>query len=206
MADARHALPVLDGEGRAVHPLRRRRRHSHLHRSGLADAAQRDRPTGGMDAHRQRRRSIQARWQGKERLCLFDAARLFRIPAIPESVKKRWRDVAIRGAPFTAEEKQGLLRYCRTDVDLTVRVLMACGTRRAFPIRARSAGANARAFSRRRRPLLCDRHPAVHAGGEAVDSPCRQSAPRPHRKQGQHLPGLPFGRVVQPSDVRPIPA
>ena len=52
-------------------------------------------------------------------------ARAFRVPAIPESVKKQWRDVAIRGAPFTEEEKQGLLRYCRTDVDLTARVLTA---------------------------------------------------------------------------------
>ena len=61
----------------------------------------------------------------KKGYSLLDAARTFRIPAIPDSAKKHWRDVAIRGAPFTEEEKQGLLHYCRTDVDLTVRVLMA---------------------------------------------------------------------------------
>ena len=56
---------------------------------------------------------------------LLDAARTLRVPAIPESAKKHWRDVAIRGAPFSEEERQGLLHYCRRDVDLTVRVLVA---------------------------------------------------------------------------------
>jgi DNA polymerase-1 len=60
----------------------------------------------------------------KKGYALLDAARAFHLPAIPDSVKKRWRDVAIRGAPFTEEDKQGLLHYCKTDVDLTVRVLM----------------------------------------------------------------------------------
>ena len=61
----------------------------------------------------------------KKGYSLLDAARMFHLPAIPDSAKKYWRDIAIRGAPFTEEEKQGLLRYCRADVDLTVRVLMA---------------------------------------------------------------------------------
>ena len=61
----------------------------------------------------------------KKGYSLLDAARTFRVPAIPESAKKHWRDVAIRGAPFTEEERRGLLHYCRTDVDLTVRVLVA---------------------------------------------------------------------------------
>jgi DNA polymerase I len=57
---------------------------------------------------------------------LLDAARAFHLPAIPQGIKKHWRDIAIRGAPFTAEEKAGLVRYCRdADVDLTVRVLAA---------------------------------------------------------------------------------
>jgi DNA polymerase I len=56
---------------------------------------------------------------------LLDAARTFHVPAIPESTKKHWRDVAIRGAPITREERRGLLHYCRMDVDLTVRVLVA---------------------------------------------------------------------------------
>jgi DNA polymerase-1 len=61
----------------------------------------------------------------KKGYSLLDAARTFRVAAIPESAKRHWRDVAIRGAPFTEEEERGLLHYCRTDVDLTVRVLMA---------------------------------------------------------------------------------
>jgi hypothetical protein len=55
---------------------------------------------------------------------LLDAARAFRVPAIPDSVKKYWRDIAIRGGPFTQEEKTGLVRYCRSDVDCTVRILL----------------------------------------------------------------------------------
>jgi hypothetical protein len=60
----------------------------------------------------------------KKGYSLLDAARAYRVPAIPESVKKHWRDIAIRGGPFTAEEKAGLLRYCRGDVDCTARVLL----------------------------------------------------------------------------------
>jgi hypothetical protein len=63
---------------------------------------------------------------GKEKkgYSLLDAARTFHVPAIPDSVKKYWRDIAIRGGPFTEEEKTGLIRYCRSDVDCTVRVLL----------------------------------------------------------------------------------
>jgi DNA polymerase I len=63
--------------------------------------------------------------RNKKGYSLLDAARTYRVPASPETVKKHWRDVAIRGAPFTEEERWGLLHYCRTDVDLTVRVLVA---------------------------------------------------------------------------------
>jgi DNA polymerase-1 len=61
----------------------------------------------------------------KKGYSLLDAARTYRVPATSEGNKKYWRDVAIRGGPFTREEQQGLLRYCRTDVDLTARVLVA---------------------------------------------------------------------------------
>ena len=61
----------------------------------------------------------------KKGYSLLDAARTYRIPAIPDSAKKHWRDIAIRGGPFTEEERRGLLHYCRRDVDLTARVLMA---------------------------------------------------------------------------------
>jgi hypothetical protein len=55
---------------------------------------------------------------------LLDAARALRVKAVPDSVKKYWRSIAIRGPPFTEEEKIGLIRYCRGDVDCTVRVLL----------------------------------------------------------------------------------
>jgi DNA polymerase I-like protein with 3'-5' exonuclease and polymerase domains len=60
----------------------------------------------------------------KKGYSLLDAARTFRVEAVPDTVKKYWRDIAIRGAPFTEEEKTGLIRYCRSDVDCTVRVLL----------------------------------------------------------------------------------
>lgn len=61
----------------------------------------------------------------KKGYSLLDAARAFRVKAIPDSAKKQWRELAIRGGPFAEAEKVGLLRYCRADVDVTARVLLA---------------------------------------------------------------------------------
>src|SRR4030095_16467851 len=38
----------------------------------------------------------------------------FGIPCIAEQEKELWREIAIRGGPFTEMEKVGLLKYCAT--------------------------------------------------------------------------------------------
>jgi hypothetical protein len=60
----------------------------------------------------------------KKGYSLLDAARLFGVPAIPEAQKKYWQGIAKDGGPFTPDNRVGLIRYCRSDVDLTTRVLM----------------------------------------------------------------------------------
>src|SRR4030095_9985824 len=49
----------------------------------------------------------------------------FGIPSIAEQEKERWREVAIRGAPFSPEERSGLLEYCASDVLPLPRLLNA---------------------------------------------------------------------------------
>jgi DNA polymerase I len=44
------------------------------------------------------------------------------LPHLPRALKDACRDLAIRGGPFTEEERQVLILYCRTDVDLTARL------------------------------------------------------------------------------------
>lgn len=53
---------------------------------------------------------------------LFEGADAFHIPHVPQSWKAAFRDLAIRGAPFTEEERAGLIRYCRSDVDVTAKL------------------------------------------------------------------------------------
>jgi DNA polymerase-1 len=48
---------------------------------------------------------------------LLSALAYFGIDSIDHCTKTYWRDVAIRGGPFTEEERKGLLAYCQTDVD-----------------------------------------------------------------------------------------
>jgi DNA polymerase I-like protein with 3'-5' exonuclease and polymerase domains len=48
---------------------------------------------------------------------LLAALAYFGIDSIDHCTKTYWRDVAIRGGPFTSEERDGLLAYCQTDVD-----------------------------------------------------------------------------------------
>lgn len=53
---------------------------------------------------------------------LLSALESFGIPHIPEADKQEWRNLAIRGAPFTEEEMTGLLRYCQSDVQATAQL------------------------------------------------------------------------------------
>jgi DNA polymerase I-like protein with 3'-5' exonuclease and polymerase domains len=50
-----------------------------------------------------------------EKRGLLQALRYHGLPAMEETEKKRWQDLAMRGGPFTAEERDGLLQYCMED-------------------------------------------------------------------------------------------
>lgn len=54
---------------------------------------------------------------------LLNALAYFGIVGIDAEEKTYWRDIAIRGGPFTAEERAGLLDYCETDVLALERLL-----------------------------------------------------------------------------------
>lgn len=58
-----------------------------------------------------------------DRLSLLDALKACGLPHISAAEKTHWRDLAIRGGTFTAEEKAGLLDYCQEDVDGTAALL-----------------------------------------------------------------------------------
>ena len=54
---------------------------------------------------------------------LLGALAYFGLPAIDGADKQDMRALAIRGGPFTAEERRALLGYCETDVDALARLL-----------------------------------------------------------------------------------
>jgi DNA polymerase I len=58
---------------------------------------------------------------GARRYGLADALRHYRLPGVTE--KDEFRTLAIRGGPFSLEEIEGLIAYCRHDVDATALVL-----------------------------------------------------------------------------------
>jgi len=55
------------------------------------------------------------------------------LPAIEAAEKADMRDLAMRGGPWTAEEKRALLDYCETDVDALARLLPAMEPRLDLP-------------------------------------------------------------------------
>ncbi|HKP05447.1 MAG TPA: DNA polymerase [Chthoniobacterales bacterium] len=59
-------------------------------------------------------------WDGG--YALVDALRYFGIDAVDAAGKTEMRKLAVRGGPFTAEEKRDLLRYCERDVEATLRL------------------------------------------------------------------------------------
>lgn len=59
---------------------------------------------------------------------LLDALDHFHLDGISLQTKKHWRDVVLRGGPWTAEERAGILEYCETDVEPLERLL------KVFPI------------------------------------------------------------------------
>jgi hypothetical protein len=54
---------------------------------------------------------------------LLDALAFFGEPAMGATEKDAMRQLAIRGAPFTPEERRDLIDYCALDVDATLRLL-----------------------------------------------------------------------------------
>jgi DNA polymerase family A len=54
---------------------------------------------------------------------LLDAMEQFRLDCIDARTKQHWRNIVLRGAPFTAEEIAGILDYCESDVDCLERLL-----------------------------------------------------------------------------------
>ena len=54
---------------------------------------------------------------------LIDALIYFGLPTIGAEEKREWRDIAIRGGPFTEYEQAGMLGYCEGDRDALVALL-----------------------------------------------------------------------------------
>jgi len=78
---------------------------------------------------------------------LLSALTLHGIDGMAAVEKESLRDLAIRGAPFSGEERQALLDYCREDVRALVRLLPAMLPRIDLPralLRARYMGAVAK--------------------------------------------------------------
>jgi DNA polymerase-1 len=55
---------------------------------------------------------------------LIDALDYYRIESIGFEEKQRWRDIVIRGGPWTAEERRGIVyEYCASDVECLLPLL-----------------------------------------------------------------------------------
>jgi hypothetical protein len=54
---------------------------------------------------------------------LLDALDYFHLDGIEVQAKERWRDVVLRGGPWNAEERGGILDYCWSDIDALLRLL-----------------------------------------------------------------------------------
>jgi hypothetical protein len=54
---------------------------------------------------------------------LLDALDYFRLDAIEAQAKEKWRDIVLRGGPWSAEEQSGTLDYCWTDIDALQKLL-----------------------------------------------------------------------------------
>jgi hypothetical protein len=54
---------------------------------------------------------------------LVGALAFYRLDAVDAGEKKAWQALAVRGGPWTAEERAGLLSYCESDVRAEIRLL-----------------------------------------------------------------------------------
>lgn len=62
-------------------------------------------------------RRLRNRFGSRSKASLLDALDYFGQPGISILQKEEFRALAIRGAPFTPQEMDGLVAYCKTDVD-----------------------------------------------------------------------------------------
>jgi hypothetical protein len=61
--------------------------------------------------------------KNKKRGSLLHALNYYGLDGIDAVEKKRWRDLISRGEPWTAEEREGILDYCESDVRALYRLL-----------------------------------------------------------------------------------
>jgi hypothetical protein len=54
---------------------------------------------------------------------LLAALDYFKLDSIEALAKEHWRDVVLRGGPWTTEEREGVLDYCQSDVDALRKLL-----------------------------------------------------------------------------------
>ena len=59
---------------------------------------------------------------------LVDALRFFKLDEAVPAEKDQWRQLAMRGGPFSPEEVSGLLDYCQEDVVATAKLLQRMGS------------------------------------------------------------------------------
>jgi DNA polymerase I len=64
---------------------------------------------------------------------LLDALDHYRIDNIGMAEKEHWRDVVIRGGPWSADERAGILDYCASDVEGLAKLLPAMLADQAIP-------------------------------------------------------------------------
>ncbi len=64
---------------------------------------------------------------------LIGALQFFRLSATESSHKDAMRELALRGGPYTAQEKINLLDYCAADVAMTEKLLLAMSNTIDYP-------------------------------------------------------------------------
>ena len=64
-------------------------------------------------------RLLRCGMEGEKAFSLVAALRHFNLDRFIPEEKHQWRELAIRGGPYSKEERKGLLDYCQEDVDAT---------------------------------------------------------------------------------------
>ena len=89
-------------------------------------------PVNTLDLFVEFRRLLAGR-EVEQRFSLLHALAYFNLSHYAPSTKAEWRDLAMRGGPFTQQESEGLLDYCQEDVDATSHLLTAMESELYFP-------------------------------------------------------------------------